>query len=411
MADPDRTYHCRCRCIAVGGRPIEYPAWEAARRFSISKQKYLLRISPRDFAHPEYFVDPLAEYHSTLAEIVSMRTSDFDYFLPKDCIAQRPFEPRDHSRLLVYDRTTDQIEHRVFHEILDYLDPKDVLVLNETKVLPARLKAYKVPTGGAAEVLILKRINTQTWEAIVGGKGMKPGQKLQILNGPEAEILQDLGHTRRIIYFHEKISHALDQIGQMPVPPYIHIPLQKPSEYQTVFANVPGSAAAPTAGLHFTDRLLDKIRAKGVQIAMLTLHVGLDTFAPVTEADPQQHFIHQEWCQLTEQAASIINNGHQSGGRIIAVGTTCVRTLETAALNAKSNQRVAAFEGNTNLFILPGFNFRVVDTLITNFHLPRSTLLMMISAFVNRRRILEIYQHAMQKGYRFYSFGDAMLIL
>jgi len=340
-----------------------------------------------------------------------VRTSDFDYELSKEFIAQRHSEPRDHSRLLIFDRSTNQVEHRVFHEIVEFLQPKDVLVLNETRVLPARLKAHKIPTGGAAEVLLLKRLSPQTWEALVGGKGIRPGQRLKIQDGPEAEILQDLGLSRRTIYFHERISDLLDQIGEMPVPPYIHTPLQKPSDYQTVFANVPGSAAAPTAGLHFTNQLLDVIRDKGIQIAKTTLHVGLDTFAPVTEADPQQHSIHREWCQLTPQTASIINQAYQSGGRIIAVGTTCVRTLESAAQGTRSNHRVAAFEGNTDLFILPGYTFRVVDAMITNFHLPRSTLLMMISAFSNRQRILEIYQQAMEHDYRFYSFGDAMMIL
>jgi S-adenosylmethionine:tRNA ribosyltransferase-isomerase len=312
---------------------------------------------------------------------------------------------------LVFDRTTNQLDHRVFHEIVTLLDPKDVLVLNETKVLAARLKANKIPTGGAAEVLLLKRLSPQTWEALVGGKGLRVGQKVKIRGGPEAEILRDLGHSQRIIYFHGKITGLLDQIGEMPVPPYIHTPLQHPSEYQTVFANVPGSAAAPTAGLHFTNRLLDNLRERGIQIAKVTLHVGLDTFAPVTESDPQNHTIHKEWCQLTPETADLINEAHQSGGRIIAVGTTSVRTLESAARVAGPNQCVAGFEGHTELFILPGFNFQAVDALITNFHLPRSTLLMMISAFSSRERILEIYQRAMEKDYRFYSFGDAMLIL
>jgi S-adenosylmethionine:tRNA ribosyltransferase-isomerase len=303
------------------------------------------------------------------------------------------------------------LEYRIFHEIVEFLDSKDVLVLNETKVLAARLKAHKIPTGGAVEVLILKRKSPQTWEALVGGKGIRPGQKLQIKDGPEAEILVDLGRSRRTIHFHENITDLLDQIGEMPVPPYIHSPIENASDYQTVFANVPGSAAAPTAGLHFTTRLLNDLRDKGIQIAKVTLHVGLDTFAPVTESDPRQHSIHKEWCQLTPETADTINKAHQSGGRIVAVGTTCARTLESAGAFAKANQCVTPFEGDTDLFILPGYSFRVVDAMITNFHLPRSTLLMMISAFSNRERILEIYRQAMEKHFRFYSFGDAMLIL
>jgi S-adenosylmethionine:tRNA ribosyltransferase-isomerase len=340
-----------------------------------------------------------------------VRTSDFDYPLPKEFIAQRPWEPRDHSRLLVFNRRIDQVDHVLFHEIGTFLQPMDVLVLNETKVLPGRLKAHKIPTGGAAEVLLIRRNSSQTWEVLVGGKGIRPGQKLQIQKGPAAEIVEDLGGSRRIIYFHEKIMGILDQIGEMPVPPYIHTPLEQPSEYQTVFANVPGSAAAPTAGLHFTKPLLDQLREDGIQIAKVTLHVGLDTFGPVTEEDPEKHTIHKEWCQLSPQTADIINNANQSGGRIIAVGTTSVRTLESAALLANPDQRVASFEGQTDLFILPGFRFQAVDALVTNFHLPRSTLLMMISAFSNREKILEIYQLAKDENYRFYSFGDAMLIL
>lgn len=340
-----------------------------------------------------------------------MRTSDFDYELPKEFIAQHPPEPRDHSRLLVFNRSTGQVEHRVFHEIIEILHPNDILVLNETRVIPARLNARKIPTGGAVEVLLLKQMSPQIWEALVGGKGIRRGQILKILDGPEAEVLQDLGHSRRIIRFHEAISDQLDQIGEMPVPPYIHAPLRKSTDYQTVFANVPGSAAAPTAGFHFTTELLDAVKAKGTQIAKILLHVGLDTFAPVTESNPNQHSIHKEWCQVTPHTAALINQAHQSGGRIVAVGTTCVRTLESAAREAEPNERVTAFNGETDLFILPGYSFRTVDTMITNFHLPRSTLLMMVSAFAGRQRILEIYQEAMEEGYRFYSFGDAMLIL
>jgi S-adenosylmethionine:tRNA ribosyltransferase-isomerase len=340
-----------------------------------------------------------------------VQTSDFDYELPRKFIAQRPADPRDSSRLLVFHRETNQIEHRIFHEIIEYLTPEDVLVLNETKVIPARLRARKIPTGGAAQILLLKQVNPQTWVALIGGKRIHLNQRLQILDGPQAIILEDLGESRRLIRFDEPISQQLDGIGEMPVPPYIHTPLQNSSEYQTVFAEIPGSAAAPTAGLHFTSSLLEDIRTKGVQIVKVVLHIGLDTFAPVTSMDPSQHSIHKEWCQVTPQAASMINQASHRGGRVIAVGTTTVRTLESAAFKAKKGERVGVFDGDTDLYILPGFRFRSIDALITNFHLPRSTLLMMVSAFVGREKILAIYRQAMEANYRFYSFGDAMLIL
>ena len=340
-----------------------------------------------------------------------MQTSDFDYDLPKEFIAQRPVDPRDSSRLLVFHRATNRIEHRIFHEIIEYLSPEDVLVLNETRVIPARLRARKIPTGGAVEVLLLRRANHQTWIALVGGKGVHPKQKLQILDGPKAEVLEDLGESRRLIQFDESISDQLDAIGEMPVPPYIHTPLQSPYEYQTVFAETPGSAAAPTAGLHFTAELLGTIRARDVQIVKVLLHIGLDTFAPVTATNPLDHAIHKEWCQVSTEAVPIINRADKTGGRVIAVGTTTVRTLETASFQAEKDQRVGTFNGDTDLFILPGYRFRVTDAMVTNFHLPRSTLLMMVSAFAGRERILEIYQQAMEANYRFYSFGDAMLIL
>ncbi|OGO17963.1 MAG: tRNA preQ1(34) S-adenosylmethionine ribosyltransferase-isomerase QueA [Chloroflexi bacterium RBG_16_48_8] len=340
-----------------------------------------------------------------------MQTSDFDYDLPKELIAQRPAEPRDSSRLLVFHRETDRIEHRIFNEIAEYLSPNDVLVLNETKVFPARLRARKLPTGGAVEVLLLRRYSPQTWLALVGGKGIQLGQKLQIQNGPIAEVTEDLGGSRRLIHFDVPISGQLDVLGEMPVPPYIHTPLQNPDEYQTVFAEVLGSAAAPTAGLHFTLPLLETIRSKGTHIVKVLLHVGMDTFAPVNAKDPLDHTIHKEWCQVTPEAASIINHIPTTGGRVIAVGTTTVRTLETAARYADNHEQVVAFDGDTDLFILPGYQFRTIDGMLTNFHLPRSTLLMMVSAFTGRERLLEIYQQAIEANYRFYSFGDAMLIL
>jgi S-adenosylmethionine:tRNA ribosyltransferase-isomerase len=340
-----------------------------------------------------------------------VQTSDFDYDLPKEFIAQRPAEPRDSSRLLILHRKSDKIEHREFHEIVEYLLPNDVLVLNETRVLPARLQAYKIPTGGAVEVLLLRKHSPKIWVALVGGKGIRPGQKLKILNGPRADVLEDLGEARRLIHFDEPIFKKLEAIGEMPIPPYIHTPLQNSEEYQTIFAKVPGSAASPTAGLHFTTALLEAIHAKGTQIVKVLLHVGLDTFAPVTVENPQEHSIHQEWCHVTPEAASRINQACQNGGRVIAVGTTSVRTLETAAQNAEPQERITDFNGDTDLFILPGYTFRAIDGLVTNFHLPRSTLLMMVSAFVGRKRLLDIYQQAKEANYRFYSFGDAMLIL
>jgi S-adenosylmethionine:tRNA ribosyltransferase-isomerase len=337
-----------------------------------------------------------------------VRTSDFDYELPADRIAQRPKSPRDSARLLVYDRKSGQIEHRIFHELLEYLSDEDIIVINETRVIRARLRAVKVPSGGAAEIFLLKRLSNKKWEVIVGGKGIKRGSQLQISGGPRAEVLDELEGARRVISFDEPITHQLAQIGEMPVPPYIHTPLRDPDEYQTVYASADGSVAAPTAGLHFTPGLLRRIEKQKIGLAKISLHIGLDTFAPVKLDDPEKHPIHQEWCQVTAEAAESVN---LSRGRVIAVGTTSVRTLETAAMNTQSPERVRPYEGETNLFILPGYQFQAVDALITNFHLPQTTLLMMISAFTGREQLLNIYTEAIQKNYRFYSFGDAMLIL
>lgn len=339
-----------------------------------------------------------------------MRTTDFDYHLPKERIAQRPAEPRDSSRLLVFNRDNDHVEHRIFHQLPDYLDSNDVLVLNETRVIPARLKARKIPGGGRAEILLLHRLGEMTWEVMVGGSGLKPGRKVQILNGPQAEIREDLGGVRRVIVFSEAISPFLDRLGEMPLPPYIHTPLENHCEYQTIFARHPGSAAAPTAGLHFTPNTITAIEEKGVRIAKITLHVGLDTFVPVREGDPIKHPIHSEWCQVPLEVVQAIKAARETGGKVVAVGTTTVRALETAA-RATPQQAISPFEGPTSLYILPGFDFHVVDAMLTNFHLPRSTLLMMVSAFTNREQILQLYKMAAIEGYRFYSFGDAMLIL
>jgi S-adenosylmethionine:tRNA ribosyltransferase-isomerase len=345
-----------------------------------------------------------------------MKTSDFDYRLPESSIAQTPVEPRDSSRLLVLHRDTGKLEHRIFRDIGDYLRAGDLLVLNQTRVIPARIYARK-ETGGRVEILLLRRRDDVTWEALVGGKGLRVGKLVEVEEGPEAEILEILDGSERLIKFSEPIEPYFSRVGNVPLPPYIHEKLKDPERYQTVYAKEPGSAAAPTAGLHFTPRLLEELQAKGLKIAYVTLHVGLDTFAPVNEENPAEHKIHSEWCELSQETAELINQTKKSGGRVIAVGTTSVRTLESAA-NVKRDGREASpngdippYEGPTSLFILPGYQFKLVDVMITNFHLPRSTLLMLVSAFAGREKILETYEIAIQEGYRFYSFGDAMLIL
>ena len=337
-----------------------------------------------------------------------MKTSDFDYHLPESFIAQTPLEPRDSSRLLVLHRETGELEHRIFREIGDYLNPDDLLVLNQTRVIPARIYARK-PTGGKVELLLLRKKDNLTWECLVGGKGMTVSKTVQIENGPSAEIVGILNGSERLVKFSEPIEPYFPKIGNVPLPPYIHEKLDDPERYQTVYAKEPGSAAAPTAGLHFTPRLLDELKAKGVKIAHVTLHVGLDTFAPVTEDEPEEHKIHTEWCELTQETADLINDTKSKGKRLIAVGTTSVRTLET--VGNLSAEKFEPYIGRTSLFILPGYQFKVVDAMITNFHLPKSSLIMLVSAFAGREKILETYRTAVEEGYRFYSFGDAMLIL
>lgn len=336
-----------------------------------------------------------------------MKTADFDYDLPESFIAQTPAEPRDLSRLLVLNRQTATLEHRIFREIGDYLRPGDLLVVNQTRVIPARLTAWK-PTGGRAEILLLRREDERTWECLVGGKGLGEGKTLKLEDGLEAEIVSSLEGSRRRVRFAEPVENHLSQDGQMPLPPYIHEKLTDPERYQTVYAKTPGSAAAPTAGLHFTPRLMSELRAKGIQFAEVTLHVGLDTFAPVTEADPREHKIYTEWCELSAEVAAKINATRAAGGRVIGVGTTSVRTLESAAAG---RDFLSSFSGPTSIFILPGYSYRVVDAILTNFHLPKSTLIMMISAFAGRETVLNAYETAKREGYRFFSFGDAMLIL
>ena len=279
-----------------------------------------------------------------------MKTSDFKYLLQKELIAQHPLDPRDSSRLMVYDRKNDQVEHKQFSELTDKLLKGDLLILNQTRVIQARLFGKKILTGGKAELLLLREIESGLWEALVGGKAIQPDTKIQLENGPEVLVEKDLGGALRGVRFSEPISGLLDEIGQVPLPPYIHEKLRDPERYQTVFARDQGSAAAPTAGLHFTPELLDKIQRLGVNIAEVTLHIGLDTFAPVKEQDPHEHLIHKEWCQLPQSTADVINQTRRSGGRIIAVGTTCVRTLETAA--RRSASVIKSFEGSTDLFIM-----------------------------------------------------------
>jgi len=336
-----------------------------------------------------------------------MKTTDFDYALPESSIAQTPAEPRDSSRLLVLHRETGELEHRIFRDVTDYFNAGDLLVVNQTRVIPARIFAKK-ETGGKVELLLLRQRDEWTWEALVGGKGLRIGKRVKVDDGPDAEIIEMLEGSERLVRFSEPIEPYFSQVGNVPLPPYIYEKLDDPERYQTVYAKEPGSAAAPTAGLHFTPRLLEELQVKGVKIAYVTLHVGLDTFAPVHEDNPEEHKIHSEWCQLTQETADAINQTRERGGRVIAVGTTSVRTLEGVA-NLQSP--ISEFVGPTSLFILPGYQYKVVDAMITNFHLPKSTLLMLVSAFAGREKILETYETAVNEGYRFYSFGDAMLIV
>jgi S-adenosylmethionine:tRNA ribosyltransferase-isomerase len=362
-----------------------------------------------------------------------MKTSDFDYNLPLEFIAQTPVEPRDSSRLLVLNRETGTLEHRSFRDIGEYLHPRDLLVVNRTRVIPARIYARK-PTGGRVEILLLRREDLLTWECLVGGKGLSAGKKLMVVSddpgsmsvsgspkstdfglrgesgdsGLHAEIIETLEGSRRRIRFEEPIEPYFSKVGNLPLPPYIHEPLKDPERYQTVYARDPGSAAAPTAGLHFTPRLMNELRSQGVNFSEVTLHVGLDTFAPVTEDDPEEHQIHTEWCEISPATVEAITQTRRTGGRIIAVGTTSVRTLESAAKAGKNS--ILPYSGPTNLYILPGYQFKLVDAMITNFHLPKSTLIMLVSAFAGREQILQAYETAKQEHYRFYSFGDAMFI-
>ncbi len=341
-----------------------------------------------------------------------MLTSDFDYDLPPELIAQEPMEPRDHSRLLVLHRETGALEHRAFYEILEYLRPGDLLVANETRVIPARLQARKVPTGGRVELLLLSRLDATCWEALVKGRKVGLGQRLALAGeegpGIEGVVEAITASGGRRIRFEEPVDERLDAIGAVPLPPYIHTPLADPERYQTVYAHTRGSVAAPTAGLHFTPALLERTRALGIEWALVLLHIGLDTFRPVTEERVEEHIIHNEYCRVTPAVAQQIRRAKSEGRRVIAVGTTSVRVLETAARETGS---VEPWEGPTDLYIYPGYRFRVVDALITNFHLPRSSLLMLVSALAGREAILAAYREAVAQRYRFYSLGDGMLIV
>ena len=340
-----------------------------------------------------------------------MDVKDFYYDLPSELIAQDPLEDRSSSRLLVLGKEDGSIRHEVFRNITQYLNPGDCLVINNTKVIPARLYGTRENTGGSIEILLLKRKENDTWETLVKpGKKAKPGTRIifgdGLLVGEVVDIVED---GNRLIHFtYEGIfEEILDQLGQMPLPPYITHELKDKNRYQTVYAKYDGSAAAPTAGLHFTPELLDEIRAKGIKVAEVTLHVGLGTFRPVKAEHVQEHHMHSEYYEVTAEAAQLINDTKRTGGRVIAVGTTSCRTLESAAAPDGS---LAAKSGWTDIFIYPGYQFKVIDALITNFHLPESTLVMLVSALAGREHILHAYEVAVQERYRFFSFGDAMFI-
>jgi len=343
-----------------------------------------------------------------------VKTSDFDYSLPQELIAQTPIESRDQARLMVLGRRDNSLQHRRFYEITDYLQQGDVLVFNDSRVIPARLNGRKSDTGGNVEILLLRRLSPSTWETLVKpGKRVKTGSRLELTNANQqlkvtAEVLEVKERGIRVMTFSDE--SLLAELGQTPLPPYIHLPLKDPERYQTVYAQASGSVAAPTAGLHFTPKLMEKIMDKGVHCLFVTLHIGLDTFLPVRESDPAKHPIHREYGILSQEAAHNLSRAKREGRRIICVGTTTVRLVEAAA-QASSPTDMQPFEDWISLFILPGYQFQAVDALITNFHLPKTTLLMLVTAFANREAINKTYQEAIAQKYRFYSFGDAMLIL
>ena len=341
-----------------------------------------------------------------------MNVEEFDYHLPESLIAQTPLKNRDQSRLLVLGRKTGNIAHKHFTDIMDYFEPGDTLVLNDTRVMPARLFGLKEETGAKVEMLMLTRIEDNDWEVLLkAAKRIKVGNTLSFGNGKIiAECIKELEQGGRIMRLHYEgiLEERLDELGEMPLPPYIKERLDDPDRYQTVYAKENGSAAAPTAGLHFTDELLQKIKDKGVNIAFITLHVGLGTFRPVSVEDIDDHEMHSEYYQMTKETADILNKTKENGHRIISVGTTSTRTLETIR---RDHEQFVATSGWTDIFIYPGFEYKAIDGLITNFHLPKSTLVMLVSAFSSREYILNAYKEAVKLKYRFFSFGDAMLII
>lgn len=341
-----------------------------------------------------------------------MKTSDFYYDLPPELIAQTPLERRDGSRLMLLNKETGAIEHRHFYDLPQYLRPGDCLVLNDSRVLPARLLGRRDPSGGAVEVLLLVDKGEKKWECLVRpGRKLHPGQKVAFGDGSllTAEIMEELPGGNRIVKFNYEgiFLEILEQLGKMPLPPYIKEELNDPERYQTVYSREVGSAAAPTAGLHFTKELLTQIQEMGVKVCYVTLHVGLGTFRPVKEDDPTEHEMHSEYCMISAETAQVINETKQSGGRIVCVGTTSCRTLESWAAEDGTLKESA---GWTNIYIYPGYRFKVLDALVTNFHLPESTLIMLVSALAGRENVLHAYAEAVKEKYRFFSFGDAMFI-
>jgi S-adenosylmethionine:tRNA ribosyltransferase-isomerase len=361
---------------------------------------------------------------------LNVKTSEFDYYLPPELIAQTPIEPRDASRLMVIDRRQGTIAHRHFSELGQYLREGDLLVGNNSRVIPARLHGHKVASGGEVELLLLHPSGAGAWECLVGGKGLRVGSRIAIDGHDAGAIVATVvGPTEaggRIVSFEPPVQEWLWKVGEMPLPPYIHETLADPERYQTVYSRIEGSAASSTAGLHFTPDMLVELREKGIHTEFVTLHIGLDTFRPMKEDNIEDHQIHREWAQMSRHTAEAINRTRLAGGRIVAIGTTSVRTLESAAQLALGAtqaepaescgpacawQSVAAFEGETGLYITPGFSFRAVDVMVTNFHLPRSTLLLLVSAFAGKELMEQAYAEAIRERYRFFSFGDAMLIL
>lgn len=341
-----------------------------------------------------------------------MRLSDFDFYLPDELIAQTPVEPRDRSRLLVLFRETGATKHGTFRDLADYLNAGDVLVLNDTRVIPARLMGVKAGTGGQVELLLLKRLGIDRWETLVRpGRRVHEGTEIVFGNGELVAVGEESTETGgRVMRFRfdGAFEEVLDRLGKMPLPPYITASLDDPERYQTVYSRVRGSAAAPTAGLHFTKEFLEELQTRGIKIAYITLHVGLGTFRPVQTEDIRKHRMHSEYYEISEEAARTVNDARREGRRIVAVGTTCVRTLESVA---DPSGFIEPRAGWTDIFIYPGYRFRAVDAMVTNFHLPKSSLVMLVSAFAGRENVLAAYREAVDERYRFFSFGDAMLII